>query len=139
MEKTRIIDKIFFLKNNCLKKENAIKDEFKLLPAEYKGIQTLGVNEYLTCSALSECMELSGSRGSRVIDRLVKNGYMKYENCDFDRRITFVKLTSKGKLIKSKIEQMLDDCEKEIYRRLNKSEINIFLNSVSKISNILKN
>lgn len=139
MIKSRIIDQILFLKNNCLKKEDTIREEFGLLPAEYHGIQVLGNNEILPCSVLSKRMELSDSRGSRVIDNLVKNGYVEYENCISDRRIVFVKLTLKGKQVKNKIEKLLDDCENEIKRKLTKSEINFFSESVLKISKILNN
>ncbi|GAH38455.1 unnamed protein product, partial [marine sediment metagenome] len=44
--------------------------------AEYQGIMKINITERITCNVLSEKMGLSVSRGSRIIDNLVRKGYL---------------------------------------------------------------
>ena len=75
--KVRIIDLVIALKHSCLVKEDSIREEFSLSPAEYRGILSINQGEAVKGIELSEKMGLSVSRGSRVIEKLTKKGYLK--------------------------------------------------------------
>ena len=75
----RIVDLILSLKSRCLDKEESIRLEFGLSPAEYRGILAMKPNEPCNCNALSSNMGLSVSRGSRIVEKLIKNKYLEQE------------------------------------------------------------
>ncbi|MGB4852662.1 MAG: helix-turn-helix domain-containing protein, partial [Ignavibacteria bacterium] len=72
-----IIDQIFHLKSVCISKEENIRKELGLSPAEFRGIMAMVQGSDIPCSLLSRKMGLSVSRGSRVTDKLLKGGYLK--------------------------------------------------------------
>jgi DNA-binding MarR family transcriptional regulator len=59
-------------------------------------------------------MNLSVSRGSRVIDKLFAKGYLDRVNCSEDRRCKHVELTKDGIAIRQKIDKHRKDCEKKL-------------------------
>lgn len=134
---TRIIDLIITLKNSCYCKEESIREEFSLSPAEYRGLLAAAPGETVSGGVLSRKMGLSISRGSRVIDKLVKKGYVKFSDDIKDRRYLRVQLTANGLKVRSKINMLLDECEREIKSKIPKSELKSFLNSLDKLTLIL--
>ncbi len=59
-------------------------------------------------------MQVSPSRVSRIVDKLVNNGYLIRNTSTHDRRAISLILTDKGKLAKNKIEIKKNQCEKHI-------------------------
>ena len=121
--KVRIIDLVIALKHSCLVKEDSIREEFSLSPAEYRGILSINQGEAVKGIELSEKMGLSVSRGSRVIEKLTKKGYLKRTGNSNDRRCLTIALADKGLKVKNKIDKMLDQCEQEFESRIPKSEV----------------
>ena len=136
--KVRIIDLVIALKHSCLVKEDSIREEFSLSPAEYRGILSINQGEAVKGIELSEKMGLSISRGSRVIEKLTKKGYLKRTGNSNDRRCLTIALADKGLKVKNKIDKMLDQCEQEFESRIPKSEIKSFINSLDKLTAILQ-
>jgi DNA-binding MarR family transcriptional regulator len=136
--KVRIIDLVIALKHSCLVKEDSIREEFSLSPAEYRGILSINQGEAVKGIELSEKMGLSVSRGSRVIEKLTKKGYLKRTGNSNDRRCLTIALADKGLKVKNKIDKMLDQCEQEFESRIPKSEIKSFINSLDKLTAILQ-
>ena len=136
--KIRIIDLVIALKHSCLVKEDSIREEFSLSPAEYRGILSINQGEAVKGIELSEKMGLSVSRGSRVIEKLTKKGYLKRTGNSNDRRCLTIALADKGLKVKNKIDKMLDQCEQEFESRIPKSEIKSFINSLDKLTAILQ-
>ena len=110
----RIIDLIVELKKKCSVKEEDIQQEFDLTQAEYRGIVCMEPGEKVTCSDFSQRMDLSPSRGSRIIEKMIEKGFINYDNVPGDRRAHAVSLTGKGKNVKKKIELKKDECEEAI-------------------------
>jgi MarR family transcriptional regulator, organic hydroperoxide resistance regulator len=79
MEKDNLLDLIYRLKAGCIASEWRIMEETGLSPAEYNGIAAIAPRESISGNALSQKMGLSPSRASRVIDKMVKNGYFPGE------------------------------------------------------------
>ena len=133
----RLIELIEQLKIRCIKNESIIMEGTSLSPAEYNGISALDLDERISGSDLSRKMKLSPSRASRVVDKLVRNGFLTRE-CDAeDRRRCTISLAKKGARVKRKIEEIKNDCEKKIVRDLTDREITDFTNTLKKINNIL--
>ena len=66
----------------------------------------MAADEALGAGALSRRMGLSASRGSRVIDGLVRRGLLLRRVDDEDRRAALVTLSAKGRNVK----QGMDGC-----------------------------
>jgi DNA-binding MarR family transcriptional regulator len=135
--KKRIVDFIFELKSSCSAKELSIRKNLNLSPAEYRGILSLSPKTAIPCSMLAKKMGLSVSRGSRVVDKLMKNGYLKEEKAIGDRRVLKVMLAPKGIKIREKISKMLDECERTILKKMSKQELESIVTSFIKINGIL--
>lgn len=118
----RIIDLIIGIKGKCLDKEESIRLEYDLSPAEYKGILAMQPGEPCNCNALSKNMGLSVSRGSRVVEKLIQNKYIEQKISNEDRRNVILKLAPKGTRVRKKIEATLNECERTIQKRLTNSE-----------------
>jgi DNA-binding MarR family transcriptional regulator len=85
--------------------ENKIRRKLNLSEAEFKGILCMDDGEKITCQEFSKRMDLSISRGSRVIDRLVAKKYIKRVDCNVDRRCKNIWFTEKGKKIRHMIAE----------------------------------
>jgi DNA-binding MarR family transcriptional regulator len=132
-----IIDLIFELKLSCITREENICEELELSPAEFRGIMAVDPGKAVPCNTLSRKMGLSVSRGSRVINKLMNNGFIKDTGDAGDKRVMKVALTSKGVNTQKRINKSLNDCEKFIHKKLKKSEFEALKNSLEKISEIL--
>ena len=133
----RLIDLIISLKSKCLEKEDSIRREFGLSPAEYRGILAMTPAQPCNCNALSTNMGLSVSRGSRIIEKLIKNSYIEQEVSKTDRRNIILKLAPRGVRVRKKIEEMLNDCENRIEKKLSDIEIKNTLKIFNKIEDCL--
>ena len=132
----RIFDIITNLKNRCLDKEESIQKEYMLSPAEYNALLAVLPGEVCNCNELSKRMNLSISRSSRILDKLLKNGYFNEVKNKEDRRVLNITLSKKGTCTRNKIKDKLDECEKEILSKLQTSELYLLENTLNKISSV---
>lgn len=79
--------------------EAGIRTKLDLSGAEYRGILCISKEEKITCQEFAKRMDLSVSRGSRVVDRLCTKKYIERVDCESDRRCKNIWLTEKGKTI----------------------------------------
>jgi DNA-binding MarR family transcriptional regulator len=86
---------------------------------------------------LSQRMDLSPSRGSRVIYKLVEHGYVVSESNLDDRRSQLVTLSKKGEKTREKIEAMKKDCESKIISQFKKQDIAAIKDSLTNLINSL--
>jgi len=133
----RIVELIFELKLTCLAKEESIRAELKLSPAEYRGLISIQPGEVVSCMQLSGDMGLSKSRGSRVIDKLIENGYLKEAKSGGDKRVFNVTLSAKGLNAIKKINRLMGECESAILKNVPKDELSSFTRTLHKITGIL--
>ena len=123
MEK-KLVDLIIKLKKGCMEDEKQIRALCNVSLSEYKAIMEINTTERVTCNALSKKMGLSPSRGSRIIDRLVRKKYLIRMTNSKDRRSFVLSLSSKGVKIKDDIERERNSCEKRIREKLSIKEFN---------------
>ncbi|MDD4363277.1 MAG: MarR family transcriptional regulator [Atribacterota bacterium] len=95
----------------------------KLNTAELNGLRVMEESAVLNCSQFSDKVGLSASRGSRIIDSLVKKGYILRITKKEDRRTTLLVLTEKGKKIKNKVFSQQTEFEKKLAAEMSKQEI----------------
>lgn len=136
MEKN-LIDLLIQLKRGCMEDEEQIRTICKVSLAEYKGIMVIGEGEKMTCNILSKKMGLSPSRGSRIIDNLVKKAYLIRVVNPEDRRSFVVSLSSKGAKVKSRIKQERINCERRIRKKLSVRQVELIKEGLELINKIL--
>ncbi len=135
MEKN-LVDLIIELKKSCMEDEKQIRTLCNVSLAEYKGIIEIETTERVTCSVLSKKMGLSISRGSRIIDSLVRKGYLlRMENPE-DRRSFVLFLSSKGAKIRKQIEQERNNCEYRIRKNLSFKEVELIKEGLELIAKV---
>ena len=137
MEKKNLLDLIYRLKAGCIASEMRIMKETGLSPAEYNGIAAVNPGETITGSVLSRKMALSPSRASRVIDKMVKNGYLVRRNNTDDRRKCTISLAKRGINIKKKIDKLKTDCDKRIREQLSQKEIETLTHGLEQIIEVI--
>ena len=82
---------------------------------------------------MAKNMGLSLSRISRVVDKLVVNGYLDRNTDTADRRAIKLCLTTKGKAIRSKIDKVRNECEARLLEVIPSDELERFGEMFSKI------
>ena len=135
MEKN-IVDLIIELKKVCMEDEKQIRTLCNVSLAEYKAILEIETTERITCNVLSEKMGLSVSRGSRIIDSLVRKGYLSRTINPEDRRSFVLSLSSKGIKIRKQIEQERNNCEYRLRKNLSAREVGLIKEGLELITKV---
>lgn len=133
MNGDRLLDVVEALRKKCLAREEENRKILRLTETEYKGLLCFESKERIACQEFAVRMNLSVSRGSRVIDRLFAKGYIKRADSSEDRRCKYIWLTPKGTTIRSKIDTQRQICEEilvtvsseEKIKKLKKELINL--------------
>ena len=72
-----MIELILAIKRKCQGTEERIQAELGLSPAEFNGLTVLDETQEVSGCEFAGQMMLSPSRGSRVLNRLVSDGYVR--------------------------------------------------------------
>jgi DNA-binding MarR family transcriptional regulator len=120
-----ILAMVFEMKKKCAQVDQQLMDELNLSQSELLFFSALDNCQGLRSPELARNMGLSPSRVSRVIDKLVVNGYLDRNTDASDRRAITLCLTSKGKSIRNKIGKVRDECESRLLGTVNKIILNM--------------
>lgn len=85
----------------------------------------------LTMNELSDKLNLNTSTMTRVIDNLVRDGYIIRTRDEIDRRIVLVSLTEKGTEAAMKLKESVNSYYKKIIASIPIGEVDNVLNSVN--------
>ena len=85
-----------------------------LTESEFRCLRLFGSDNGLSNKKIAARMNLSESRLTRIIDRLVEKGYMTREFGRNDRRSLNLTLSRKGKSFAHKLEKLNDDIHLKI-------------------------
>jgi DNA-binding MarR family transcriptional regulator len=118
-----LFDLIVALKRKCQCHEEQIRSQLGLSPAEFNALAALDSDGEMTGCEFAEKVALSPSRGSRVLNRLVTDGYVRTQVHPADRRTIRVGTTRKGRLAQRRIRQHMMACEERLRRSLSHAEI----------------
>ena len=121
--KTQLFELILAIKRKCQSRLENIQKDLGLSPAEFNGLIVMNDGQEIPGSSFAERMGLSASRGSRVLNKLVTNGYLKTRCNTRDRRTISISLTAGGKRMRSRILNRITACESRICAKLDKQQI----------------
>ena len=79
-------------------------------------------NRPLTCGEIGERMIQLVPAITSLVDHLEKQGLVERDRCTEDRRVVYVSITEKGKLLAEETMKPLAELEKQLLKKLNKSE-----------------
>ena len=116
--------------------KNTIQKDTGLTAAELKGLMSLETDAEISCQDLSVRMNLSVSRGSRVIESLFNKGYLKRTVSSKDRRCKKVWLTDSGAQIRKRIDTQIQECEAKFVANIPKNRLQ---NLKIELKGLLKN
>lgn len=88
-------------------------------------------------SKIADYINVSMSTANGIVERLVKNGYLKRDRSDSDRRIVVVCMTDKGKTVVSELKNIVFEYIKLIYEELDDEERRLIFKVFDKVTNIL--
>ena len=118
----RLADLTFNLLARCQEKEAWLAEKHGLFHSELKCFRLFGTDENINNKQIAERMKLSPSRLTRIIDGLVKNGYMVREVDEKDRRNMRVFLSKRGKSLTNKLNKAFIDLHTEILQDIDVSQ-----------------
>jgi len=91
-------------------------------------------------SKIANVLSISPPAATGIVDKLVRDGYLVREYDQNNRRIIWIKLTSKGKRIVEEVIKQRRDLIKNIFGKLTEKERQEYLNIFTKIyKNLLGN
>lgn len=89
--------------------------------------------EKLTMFEMSQKMNLNTSTMTRIVDNLVRDGLIKRDRDERDRRIVVLLLTEKGRETAVQVNESIHRYYKKILENLPEGDLNTVLKSVSKL------
>ena len=128
-----ILSMIYEMKKQCAKVDQQLMDDLNISQSELLFFSALDTCKGLSSPELAKNMGLSASRVSRVVDKLVVNGYLDRNTDATDRRAITLCLTPKGKVIRGKIDKVRNECEARLLESIASEEVEQFREIISKI------
>lgn len=116
------MDLICSLRSRCQSNDESIRTCVNLSPVEYRAISILDADTIITASEFAHILELSLSRVSRVIDKMIAKGYISIEKTKHDKRVVVISLTDSGLAVKKSVEQESQICYNGIENALTEDE-----------------
>jgi DNA-binding MarR family transcriptional regulator len=120
-------EKLLSIFSSLIERYSDTKDHIRkdtgLTAAELKGLMNLEIDEEISCQDLSVRMNISVSRGSRVIEKLFKKGFLERTTSPTDRRCKNVWLTDNGAQVQKRIEAQIQECEARLVANIPASRL----------------
>jgi DNA-binding MarR family transcriptional regulator len=128
-----IMNMVYEMKKKCLQADLQLMEDLNISQSELLFFSALNNCQGISSPELAKNMGLSLSRISRVVDKLVVNGYLDRNTDTADRRAIKLCLTPKGKAIRSKIDKVRNECEDRLLEVIPAEELERFGEMFSKI------
>lgn len=128
-----ILDLIIELRKKCSEMDQDLMDRLNLSQSELMFFSSLKNCMGINSNELARTMGLSASRVSRVIDKLVVNGYLDRNIDASDRRAITLCLTEEGRKVRREIDQKRGECEARMKSALPSGELEKFREMVVKM------
>jgi len=130
---TGILSMVYEMKKKCAQIDQRLMDDLNISQSELLFFSALDNCQGMSSPELAKNMGLSLSRISRVVDKLVVNGYLDRNTDASDRRAITLCLTAKGKVVRHKIDEVRNECEARLLETIPSEEIERFKETISKI------
>ena len=127
IQKAEILANLIFTHlPKCQQKEVWLAENNGILLAELKCLRLFETDDRLNNKFIAKSLNMSQSRSTRIVDGLVKKGYLSREERPEDRRNVEVALLKKGKMLTNKLtkdyiilhQQILDGIDASQYDSL---------------------
>lgn len=128
-----IMGLVYEMKKKCVQVDQRLMDDLNISQSELQFFSALNDCQGISSPELAKNMDLSLSRISRIVDKLVVNGYLDRNPDAADRRAITLCLTDKGKAVRRKIDAVRNECETRLLNTIPPDEIERFRGMISKI------
>ena len=118
-----VLDLLYELKKKCIVNDDTFMTKANLTYAEYHFFIAISKCDEVNSNIIAQKMDLSLSRISRVIDKLVKKGYLLRKTVAEDRRAIKLELTEAGEELKNEIVAYRTECERKIIDNVSEVEL----------------
>lgn len=98
--------RVYQLVRECELCDQMCMGQFRVTASQGYTMLTLPESESVTMNTLSEAMGLANSTMTRMVDQLVKKGFVRRATDDEDRRVVRVSLTAQGRETRRSLEQV---------------------------------
>lgn len=122
MDEATILDLIYELKKKCTQRDEDFFNSIEISQAEYNMFLCLRNCKHFNSYSVAEKMQLSLSRVSRIIDKMVNKDFLSRTTNKVDRRAIDIKMTETGKEIMSKIIEYREKRELNLQSKINETE-----------------
>jgi DNA-binding MarR family transcriptional regulator len=133
----RLFELILAVKRKCQGNEDRIQDELGLSQAQFNGLIVLDEGQAVSGGEFAERMALSVSRGSRVLTKLAKDGYVEAQASPNDRRAVSISLTAKGRRTRARIFRRMETCESRICAALDDQRVTQVKSALEMLKTVL--
>jgi DNA-binding MarR family transcriptional regulator len=98
--------------------------QFGLTPSQYNVLRILrGEGKPMPCLEVAERMIQVVPAITGLIDRLEKQELVRRQRCSEDRRVVYIKITSKARALLKRMDRPLKDLHSQILGHLTRSEL----------------
>lgn len=118
-----IMSLVLALRGRCDQAVRQIQEETQLSPAECRGLMALETRASWSAADFSGKLGLSVSRGSRVAEKMIRNGYLERSQAPDDRRSQRITLAPAGVALQKRLAAAFQGCERKIKNRLKPEEL----------------
>jgi len=133
----KLYELIISIRKKCLRNEENVRTELNLTPAEFQSLLVIEPEEKILGHIFSQRMCLSPSRGSRVISRLMKDGFVEQQIVPDNRRRAEIYLTTIGIQMRKQVVNRMEECEKKITSQLTRSQSKQVRETLELLANIM--
>lgn len=137
MEDSSILDLIYELKKKCIQSDEDFFDSLDISQAEYNMFICLKNCKHFNSYSVAEKMQLSLSRVSRIIDKMVNKDFLIRTTNKIDRRAIDIRMTPKGKEVTNKIIEYRKLREEKLESKVNEKEMKEISTNLRKLIEII--
>lgn len=137
MEDSSILDLIYELKKKCIQSDEDFFDSLDISQAEYNMFICLKNCKHFNSYSVAEKMQLSLSRVSRIIDKMVNKDFLIRTTNKIDRRAIDIRMTPKGKEVTNKIIEYRKLREEKLESKVNEKEMTEISTNLRKLIEII--
>lgn len=130
---SEILGLVYEMKKKCAAIDYQLMEHLHLSQSELLFFSALDQCTSISSPELAKNMGLSASRISRVIEKLVVDGYLDRNVDKTDRRAITLCLTENGKKIRAEIDKSRQECEARLLNVLPESDIDKFREIIGKM------
>lgn len=133
MADSTILELIYDLKKKCIQGDEAFFNSLDISQAEYNMFLCLRDCKHFNSYSVAEKMQLSLSRVSRIIDKMVNKEYLTRSTNKTDRRAIDIKMTPQGKDVMARIIEYRFKRETNLCDKIATKDVEIIKSSLNKL------